>query len=159
MIREQGQSLEEYKIRKIRISEFMGEDKVFRKFYYIIYRISLNLDGVLEIVYLNIGCIMIIADKDWVKKLHPDLEIYRINESINVRDINVTKYLLNKFIIFNFFIPDVVDGKIELMEITAEVYLISNLKIKLLLGIDILDSIEIDISFRNKTIIIVGEDR
>ncbi len=87
------------------------------------------------------------------------MEIHRINKPINVRDISTTKYLLNKFIILNFFIPGVVDGKIELMEITAEVYLISNLKVKLLLGVNILNNIKIDISFRNKTITIVGEDR
>jgi len=54
----------------------MGEGKVFRKFYYIICRISLNLDGALEIVYFNIDCTMTITNKDWVKKLRPDLEIY-----------------------------------------------------------------------------------
>ena len=52
------------KIRKIRISKFMGEGKVFRKFYYIICRISLNLDGALEIVYFNIDCTMTITNKD-----------------------------------------------------------------------------------------------
>src|SRR6266536_1712520 len=82
-----------------------------------------------------------------------------MNESINVRGINTTKYLLNKFIILNFFIPDVVDGKIELIKITAEIYLVSNLKAKLLLGVNILHNIRIDINFRNKIIIIAGENR
>jgi len=101
---------------------------------------------------------MIIADKDWVKKLRLDLEIHRINELINIRDISIIKYLLNEFVIFNFFIPGVVNGKIELVEITAEVYLVFNLKVKLLLGVNILDSMGIDISFRNRTITIAGED-
>ncbi len=101
---------------------------------------------------------MIIADKDWIKKLRPDLKIHRMNELINVRGIGIAKYPLNEFIIFNFFIPGVVDGKIELVEITAEVYLVFNLKIKLLLGVDVLDSMGIDINFRNRTIIIAGED-
>ena len=118
----------------------------------------MNLNGALKIVYLDIDCIIIIVDKDWIKKLRPDLEIYRINESINVRDISIVKYPSNKFVIFNFFIPGVVDGKIELVEITAEVYLIFNLKVKLFLGVDVLDSIKIDISLRNRIIIIVGED-
>jgi len=118
----------------------------------------LNLNGALKIVYLDIDCIIIIVDKDWIKKLRPDLEIYRINESINVRDISIVKYPSNKFVIFNFFIPGVVDGKIELVEITAEVYLIFNLKVKLFLGVDVLDSIKIDISLRNRIIIIAGED-
>ncbi len=82
-----------------------------------------------------------------------------MNEFINVCDISTIKYPLNEFIIFNFFILGVVDGKIELIEITAEVYLVSNLKAKLLLNINILDSIGIDISLRNRIIIIVGENR
>ncbi len=81
-----------------------------------------------------------------------------MNESINIRGINTVKYLLNKFIIFNFFIPGVVDGKIELVKITVEVYLMFNLKIKLFLGVNVLNNIKIDISFRNRIIIIVGED-
>ena len=82
-----------------------------------------------------------------------------MNEPINVRDINIIKYLLNKFIIFNFFIPGVVDGKIELIKITIEDYLIFNLKIKLLLGVNILDSIGINISLWNRIIIIAGKDK
>jgi len=120
----------------------MGEG---RKFYYVKCRISLNLDGVFEIVYLDTGCTMTITDKDWVKKFRPDLEIHRMNESINVRGISTAKYPLNEFVILNFFIPGVVDGKIELVEITAEVYLVFNLKAKLLFDVDVLDSIRIDI--------------
>ena len=56
--------MKEYKIRKIRIPEFIEEDKVFRKFYYIIYRIFLNLDDTLEIVYFNTDYIITIADKN-----------------------------------------------------------------------------------------------
>ncbi len=136
----------------------MGEDKVFRKFYYVICRIFLNLNSVLEIVCFNIGCIIIIADKDWVKKLYSDLKIYRINKLINVRGIGTAKYLLNEFVIFNFFILDVVDGKIELIKIMIEVYLVFNLKVKLFFGVNILDSMRIDINFRNRIIIIAGDD-
>jgi len=39
-----------------------------------------------------------------------------------------------------------------------EVYLIFNLKVKLLFGVNILDSMRIDISFRNRIIIIAGDD-
>ena len=82
-----------------------------------------------------------------------------MNEFINVRGISTAKYFLNKFIIFIFFIPGVVDGKIELIKITAEIHLISNLKTKLLLGVNILNNIGIDISLRNKTITIAGENK
>jgi len=81
-----------------------------------------------------------------------------MNKSINVRGIDTAKYFLNEVVIFNFFIPGVVDVKIELIEITTEIHLISKLKAKLFFGVNILDSIEIDISLWNRTIIIAGED-
>ena len=44
------------------------------------------------------------------------------------------------------------------MEITAEVYLVFNLKAKLFLGVDVLDSMGIDINLRNRIITIAGKN-
>ncbi len=54
-------------------------------------------------IYLNTGYIIIITDRDWIKKLRLDLEIHYIEELINVRDVNIIKYFSNEYIIFNFF--------------------------------------------------------
>ena len=63
-------------------------------------------------ICLDIGCIMIITDRDWIKKLRLDLEIYYMEELINVRDINIIKYFSNKYVIFIFFISELINGEI-----------------------------------------------
>ena len=92
---------------------------------------------------------MIIGDRDWIKKLWPDLKIHQMENLITVRGIGITRYLMNEFIILNLYFSDLVNSKIEIIEITAEVHLVQNLKAKLLIGVDVLDSEGMDISFRN----------
>ena len=69
---------------------------------------------------------MIIVDRDWIKKLRSDLEIHYIEELINVRGVDIVKYPSNEYVIFNFFIQGLINGEIQLLEVTAEVYLVVN---------------------------------
>ncbi len=71
---------------------------------------------------------MIITDRDWIKKLRLDLEIYYMEELINVRDINIIKYFSNKYVIFIFFISELINGEIQLLKIIVEIYLNINLR-------------------------------
>ncbi len=77
-------------------------------------------------ICLDTGCIMIIVDRDWIKKLRSDLEIHYIEELINVRGVDIVKYPSNEYVIFNFFIQGLINGEIQLLEVTAEVYLVVN---------------------------------
>jgi hypothetical protein len=77
---------------------------------------------------------------------------------ITLRGIGTTKYPTDEFVILNLYIPGLVNGKIEVIEIVAEVHLVRNLKAKLLIGVDILGSEGIDISFRDRSLSINGEE-
>ena len=66
---------------------------------------------------------------------------------ITVRDIESIKYSTDEYVILNFYISDLINDQIEIIEITAEVHLICNLKAKLLIEIDILESEKMNISF------------
>jgi len=79
------------------------------------------------VIYLDTGYTIIITNRDWIKKIHPDLKIHYIKKLINVRGVNTVKCLSNEYIIFNFFILRLINGEIQLLKITAEVYLITNL--------------------------------
>jgi hypothetical protein len=83
---------------------------------------------------------MTIGDREWVKKLRPDLEIHRMKDPITVRGIGTAKYPTDEYVILNIYIPGVVNGKIEVVQITAEVHLVRSLKARLLIGVDVLDS-------------------
>ena len=66
---------------------------------------------------------------------------------IIIRDIESIKYSTDEYVILNFYISGLINSQIEIIEITAEVHLVHNLKAKLLIGIDILKSEKMNISF------------
>ena len=81
-----------------------------------------------------------------------------MKNSITVRKIRMIRYFMNEFVILNIYISELINDEIEMIEIIAEVHLICNFKIKLLIDINILDSEEMNISFCNCFLIINSED-
>ena len=82
-----------------------------------------------------------------------------MKNSIMIREIETIKYLIDEFVIFNIYISELINDEIKMIEIIAEVHLIHNLKIKLLIDIDILDSEKMNISFCNHFLIINSKNR
>ena len=152
-------SLKKYKICKCSVFRSANEKKVFWKFHFIICRIFLNLDTVLESICLNSDCTMIIDNRDWIKKHCSDLKIHQIKNLIMIRKIETIRYFMNEFVILNIYISKLINDKIEMIEIIAEVHLICNLKIKFLIDINILDSEKMNISFCNHFLIINSKDK
>ena len=81
-----------------------------------------------------------------------------MKNSIMIREIETIRYLTNEFVILNIYISELINNKIEMIEIIAKIHLIHNLKIKLFVDINILDSEEMNISFHNYSLIINNED-
>ena len=81
-----------------------------------------------------------------------------MKNSIMIREIETIRYLTDEFVILNIYISELINDKIEVIEIIAEVHLVYNLKVKLFINIDILDSEEINISFHNYFLIINSKD-
>ena len=81
-----------------------------------------------------------------------------MKNSIMIREIETIKYLTNEFIILNIYIFRLINNKIEMIEIITKIHLIHNLKIKLLVDVDVLDSEEMNISFCNHFLIINSKD-
>ena len=75
-----------------------------------------------------------------------------------IRKIEMIRYLTNEFVILNIYISELINNEIEMIEIIVKVHLIHNLKVKLLVDVDVLDSEEINISFHNCFLIINDED-
>ena len=66
---------------------------------------------------------------------------------ITVQNIESTRYLTDEYVILNFYISDLVNDQIEVIEIIVEVHLVCNLKAKLLIDVNILDLKKMNISF------------
>ena len=80
-----------------------------------------------------------------------------MKNSITVQNIESTRYSTNKYVILNFYISDLVNNQIEIIEIITKIHLIHNLKTKLLIDVDILNSEKINISFFQQILIIDNE--
>ena len=78
---------------------------------------------------------------------------------IMIRKIKTIKYLTNKFVILNIYISELINSEIEMIEIIAEIHLIYNLKIKLLIDVDVLNLKEININFCNHFLIINSKNK
>ena len=71
-----------------------------------------------------------------------------------IRKIETIRYFMNEFVILNIYISELINNKIEMIEIIMKVHLVCNLKIKLLVDIDVLDSEKMNINFCNHFLII-----
>ena len=70
-----------------------------------------------------------------------------MKNSITVQDIESIRYLTNEYMILNFYISDLVNNQIEVIEIIIKIHLVHNLKTKFFIDIDILNSKKMNISF------------
>ena len=75
-----------------------------------------------------------------------------------IREIEIIRYFINEFIILNIYISELINNKIKMIEIIMKVHLVYNLKVKLLVDVDVLDSEEMNISFCNHFLIIDSKD-
>ena len=82
-----------------------------------------------------------------------------MKDSISVWDIETIKYLTDEYVILKIYISGLVNEKIEIIEIVAEVHLVHNLKVKLLISINILDSEEMNINFHNWSLTINDKEK
>ena len=82
-----------------------------------------------------------------------------MKNSIMIRKIETIRYFMNEFVILNIYISELINDKIEMIEIIVKVYLIHNLKIKFLVDINILNSEEMNISFHNYSLIINSKNK
>ena len=73
---------------------------------------------------------------------------------ITVRDIESIKYSTDEYVILNFYISDLINDQIEIIEITAEIHLVHNFKAKLLIKIDIFKFKKMNISFFKQLLIV-----
>ena len=82
-----------------------------------------------------------------------------MKDSIIVRDIEIARYSTNEYVILNVYISDLVNERIEVIEIIAKVHLVCSLKVKLLIDIDVLDFEGMNLSFCKHSLTINGKDR
>ena len=75
-----------------------------------------------------------------------------------IKKIRTIRYFMNEFVIFNIYILELINDRIEMIKIIAEIHLVCNLKIQFLIDVDVLNSEKMNISFHNHSLTIDEED-
>ena len=57
-----------------------------------------------------------------------------MKNSITIRKIETIRYFINEFVILNIYIFELINDKIEMIEIIVKIHLVHNLKIKFLVA-------------------------
>jgi len=81
-----------------------------------------------------------------------------MKDSITVRDIETTRYFTDEYVVLSIYILSLVNEEIVVMKITAEVHLVQNLKAKLLVDVDVLDSEGFNLSFCEWSLALANEE-
>ena len=79
-----------------------------------------------------------LIDRVFFIDIFPTKEIKKIELPINVRGIGLARHSIDEYTVLDIYILGEVSGRKVKAYIRREVYLIDNLKIKILIGIDII---------------------
>ena len=108
--------------------------------------ISLHKNDKLDSSCLDTEVDVTFADEKYFRTRFKDVSIRIITISIIVRELEVTKHTINKYVCCLMYFAKEKDDRSMLVEVIKKIHLMKNLKANLLIVNDVLDSELIDIS-------------
>jgi len=114
---------------------YMFTDYDFQNWRYITVLVKLIFTVKEELICLNIGCIMSLINRSFLKKQISDILIKWISLLIMIWELRTKTHHYNEYVILTIYLPNNNDW---LAVIIKEMHIINNLKIKMLVDIDIL---------------------
>jgi len=99
------------------------------------------------IIYINIKYIIAFIDRKFFEDLALNLFIKKTQTFISICDVNIARHLINNYFILNIYIKDYIYNREFVAHICRKIYIINNLKIKLLFNINIITSKQIIVNF------------
>ena len=104
-------------------------------------KIIITYQTIMKNFYINIDCIMSLIDRKWLFKRLFNLIIQQIKKSIIVRDLKNWKHVNLKYFTVNFYIQKIkFDDEIAMTHIKRNVHLIDDLRTKMLINVNIIES-------------------
>ena len=126
----------------------------FRNWKYITIKIIVVFQKTIKNLYLNIECTMSFINKKWFHVLNFNVIVRQIIDFIKIRDIDNREYFNFDYINLNFYLKNKFKKKISIIYIKKNMYIINNLKIKILIDIDIIYSKKITTNLQTRKLII-----
>ena len=117
-------------------------DYAFRQYYYVITIMSLLSEQKFEIDYLNSKCAINLINRFFLIKIYLELFVRTITNFIIIREIEFNKHKTSKYvIIFLYFL----DENVIVILTLREIHIVNDLKINVLININIVILEKIDI--------------
>ena len=129
-------------------------DLIFKFYHYATILMNFIWKNVSYNVCFDIDCIMILIDKQFLKKFRLERSLKKFQIMIFVREMNIKRYLTNDYLIMNLYIKEKIENKNVVTYLRQEVHVMNNLKIKLLFNMNVIifERMIINLNFKKFTI-------
>ena len=117
----------------------------FRSYHFLTLLIALSVAAIAVSVYLDIDYLVTLINRAFLLKQIPGIYIRTIALPISVRGISTNYYSTNEYVLLEIYLLGTRNGKNIRAKITREAYLVNSLKVKMLLGTNIIGPKKIDI--------------
>ena len=111
---------------------------VFRLWHYVTTIMSFSCSKASHDICIDTDCTMSLIDRVFVTNLKLVTQIKKVNVSIFVRDIDTFRHVTNDYLMLSMYIQDTIDKRKATTHLRREIYVIDNLKTKLLLSINVM---------------------
>lgn len=128
----------------------------FRSWTYLKYFVTPDPDtGVQEDACGDTGCSKSLADRHWIAKHYPQLQIRHRAQPLTVRGIGDDFHQTSDYVVMPLYFKGTADGRSAYAFFEREVSLVSGLQANMLIGMDILGAEQFDI-LNSKGITVIG---
>ena len=131
-------------------SQTKSIEYIFRSWQYIIVKILLDSRKSFTNVYFNNDCIMSIIDKQFLRKFLSNCQIRIIFAFVIIRETDVIWHVSSNYVMFDLWLFDDNFDNLIIIYIIKKIYLINELRVNILININIqkVKSIKINVSKR-----------
>ena len=126
----------------------------FRSWKYATVKASLKIDTPPCDMVVDTGCTMSLIDRDFLNTHLPNLKLRRLTEAITVRGIGAGKHESTEFARVYLYIPGHVGKERVKAQLIRDLHVVNDLRVKVLLGMDILGPEAIDVRISTSTLTI-----
>ena len=103
---------------------------------------------------MNFECLVIIDDKRFILFKILDAKIHIISVLLSIREVDNKIIKSIEYVIVSVYFKDKCYNKSIIVEVIMKIYLINDLKTKLLIDVDIIDSEDITLNFLENRLVI-----
>lgn len=122
----------------------------FRSWHYAMVYTSLQLHVKSDAWCIDLGCTMSLIDRDYLKLHLPNYSISQSSQPITIRGIGDHRYPCSEYVVLKISITGKNDKSIAVAQLQYKIHIVDDLKVKVLIRIDILglEEVVIDIGRR-----------